>query len=432
MSTTIRETLQRSPATAKELQQASGASQATISRQLQGMADVIRLPGGRPPRYALTRSAFGADDNLPLCAVDMHGNTELVARLRPLAHGGFLIEPSIGMPSLLLGANRNGLYDDLPWFLDDLRPQGFLGRQIAAALHAQSGEFPGDPRLWNSGHIGRYLIANGDDLPGNTRIGPSAYFRVRHRPAAVATSDYPIWAERVLGGEIPASSAGGEQPKFALYSAEVQAHVIVKFSPPGNDPVARRWRDILLSEFHATEALHEFSLPAVESRLLEVGGRLFLEARRFDRVGEYGRSSMVSLQAADTEFVGAGSNWLRSVRALHSLNLISVTHLFDVEVLYAFGRLINNTDMHLGNLSLTIEGDVFRLLPAYDMCSMGFAPRGGEVLPFAFTPPDLAGEGTGEGPHRVAYGIAASFWRRLAADPRISPELAGFLDQMRP
>ena len=41
--------------------------------------------------------------------------------------------------------------------------------------------------------------------------------------------------------------------------------------------------------------------------------------------------------------------------------------------------------MHLGNLSLAMDGHVFRLLPVYDMCSMGFAPRsGGEVRPYAF------------------------------------------------
>ncbi|MFO7885191.1 MAG: hypothetical protein R6U68_10240, partial [Desulfobacteraceae bacterium] len=51
-----------------------------------------------------------------------------------------------------------------------------------------------------------------------------------------------------------------------------------------------------------------------------------------------------------------------------------------------FGRLINNTDMHSGNLSLSMNGDKFHLLPVYDMCSMGFAPKSGEVLPFEFEP----------------------------------------------
>lgn len=432
MAINIREFLRRGPATSKEIQAATGLSQAGVSRQLQAMdSNIVRLTDSRPPRYALTCPAFGADDRLDLYMVDPHGNSVCVGVLRPLAHGGFFLKPGIGMPAILLGENRDGLYDGLPWFLDDLRPQGFIGRQIAAQMHAQDADFPADPRHWNSNHIGRYLISNGDDLSGNFKLGPLAHLRLRHPPVAVSTQAYPALAEQVLRGEVPGSSAGGEQPKFTAFSAELQAHVIVKFSPPGNDPLARRWRDILLTEYHATEVLHEQSWPAAETRLMEIEGRLFLESRRFDRSGMHGRMPMVSLQAADAEFTGLGSNWVRVMAALDKLGLVSRQHLIDVQLLWCFGRLINNTDMHLGNLSLAIEGDVFRLLPAYDMCSMGFAPKGGELLPFEFATPDLEREGFDSAIPELARRMARSFWLRLKADPRISDELRQFLQNNR-
>lgn len=71
---------------------------------------------------------------------------------------------------------------------------------------------------------------------------------------------------------------------------------------------------------------------------------------------------------------------------LFNHSLVDDTNLQKTRELQYFGKLINNTDMHSGNLSLSIKGNKFQLLPAYDMCSMGFAPKSGEALPFEFTP----------------------------------------------
>ena len=46
-----------------------------------------------------------------------------------------------------------------------------------------------------------------------------------------------------------------------------------------------------------------------------------------------------------------------------------------------FGHWIGNTDMHLGNLSFTIEKGIFKLLPVYDMLPMMYAPERGEIIP---------------------------------------------------
>jgi len=149
MPLSIKEYLEQGPATSKEIQAATGLNQSAVSRQIRDMGDnIIRLQNGRSPRYAVTRNAFGGNDKLPLSMIDAHGNTVLAAYIRPLVSGGFFVEPATGMPSLLLGESKNGLYDDLPYFLFDLSPQGFLGRKIAEDMAAQLDDFPTDPRLF--------------------------------------------------------------------------------------------------------------------------------------------------------------------------------------------------------------------------------------------------------------------------------------------
>jgi len=434
MSLSISEYLKRGSATSKEIQAETGLSQTAVARQLRSMGgSVIKLKHGRSVRYAATQNAFGGNDRLPLIMVDAHGNTVIVADIRPLAHGGFYVEPLTGIPHVLLGESKDGLYDDLPFFLSDLSPQGFLGRQIAAEMASQSVDFPPDPRRWNSNHVGRYLVSNGDDLPGNFKFGEQAILRVRRKPVITTEVDYPALADSVMSGIIPGPSAGGEQPKFTAYCGDRAAHVIVKFSPKGGDATARRWRDILITEYHATEAIHKESFPAAETRLIEMDGRLFLESQRFDRSGEYGRMSMLSLQSIDAEFTGLGSGWPQVLDALYKKDLVSWPHVYDAEWLWHFGRLINNTDMHLGNLSFAIEGNVFRLLPVYDMCSMGFAPKsGGEVLPYRFIPPEYIGVNIGVDAFERIKLAAHDFWERVTNDERISDEFKEFLQRGNP
>lgn len=432
MALSIEEYLQRGPASSREIQSATGLSQTSVSRRLRRAKDgIIQLRSGRSPLYAMTRNAFGGDDTLPLYMVDAHGNNTAVAIIRPLAHGGFFLEPLTGMPSVLLGEAGNGLYNSLPYFLYDLRPQGFMGRQIAEDMASQSLDFPTDPRLWNDEHIGRYLVSNGDDLPGNFKFGQQAHLRVRRKPVAAKSDDYPDLADSVMDGIIPGSSAGGEQPKFTTYCTDISAHVIVKFSPKGDDPVARRWRDILITEFHAIEAIHAHDFPAAETRLIERGERLFLESKRFDRSGEYGRMPMLSLQCVDAAFAGEGSGWHRAMASLHREKLVSWQHCYVATYLWAFGLLINNSDMHLGNLSLSIDGGVFRILPVYDMCSMGFAPKSGEVSPYSFTPPDLRGQNLDSiaKSFPLLKDMAREFWLSVAKDARISDEFRDFLNR---
>lgn len=431
-NTDVAQCLESDVLTSRQLQAATGLSQPAVSRQIGILGDrVVTLPNGKTPKYALTRNAFGSSNKIPLFFVDAHGKNTVVAYLRPLKIRGYFVELCPGASPLLLGVNGSGLFDDLPYYLQELRPQGFVGRQIARELNKRSGEFPADPGRWHASHIGRFLLSNGDDLPGNLQLGDAGLLRMQRTPTAHSRQDYVKIAENVLAGELTGSSAGGEQPKFTLYSAERSTHVIVKFSPPGDDAIARRWRDILITEYHATKALRTESVPAADVELIEQGDRLFLESARFDRTGQFGRSSMISMQMVDAEFVGNGADWPVVMEALKENELVSPEHYFDACVLWEFGFLIHNTDMHLGNMSLAITDGVFSMLPAYDMCSMGFAPIGGEVKPYSFAPQTISSQldclkWSASGQITVR-AMAIDFWERVANDSRISDEFRNFL-----
>ncbi|ORU90369.1 MAG: hypothetical protein A6F71_05215 [Cycloclasticus sp. symbiont of Poecilosclerida sp. M] len=423
------EFLETSIATNKNIQNGCGLNERQVLRELKKLGDrVVKIASGRSPKYALTINSFGVGDRINLWEVDGHGKHTCIAVIRPLSVGGFFVQKRISGSKLLLGEAKNGLYDDLPFFLRDMAPQGFLGRKIARELSTRDDAIPNNPEYWNNNHIGEYLLTNSDDALGDLKLGNSANLRFKSNVSRSTSTDYPALAKQAMSDDVPISSAGGEQPKFITFCAEQKAHVMVKFSPKGNDKVAIRWRDILISEFHANEVLNTGATTAATTRLIEEGDRLFLESIRFDRIGENGRSSMISLKSIDAEFVGSGENWVSSLIKLESMELVSSQDVLNGQWLRAFGKLINNTDMHLGNMSLSIHGDVFNLLPIYDMCSMGFAPRkNGEVMPFSFTEPDLADEGLSNDLIRKVKKLADKYWCNLSNDPRISDDFREFL-----
>lgn len=435
MPLSIKEYLERGPSTSKEIQAATSLSQSSVARRLRDMGDtVVQIQEGRSIKYAATCNAFGVNDKIPLGMVDHLGKVSVVAYLRPLSHGGYFLQPVAKFFSpLLLGEGGSGLYDGLPYFLYDLRPQGFLGRQISRKMATRLEGFPSDPRQWTNSHIGRYLISNGDDLPGNFILGEQSILRLSRRPYEVTRESYPKAAEDVMKGEIPGSSAGGEQPKFTAFSSLYESHLIVKFSPKDDTYIAGRWRDLLITEYHAAQIINENICPAAETRFFEAVGRLFLETQRFDRLGVSGRYSMISLQVIDDEFTGFGHNWARVMSTLRDQGLVGEQDAHIARQLWYFGQLIHNTDMHLGNLSLFIDGDIFKLLPCYDMCSMGFAPNsGGEVRPFSF---DASGILDPELNKKVIIRLqqlAYTFWENVAGDDHISNEFRAFLNRGNP
>jgi len=140
------------------------------------------------------------------------------------------------------------------------------------------------------------------------------------------------------------------------------------------------------------------------------------------------------MHAIDSEFSGVGSGWLNVAIKLRERGLITWQYLYDIAVYWGFGKLINNTDMHLGNISFSIDGSGFSPAPVYDMCAMGFSPKNsGEIPPLAFSLPDI------DGPLHfikdripMIKNMAREFWRNLEKSDFISGSLKLFLQKGNP
>ena len=114
-----------------------------------------------------------------------------------------------------------GFFPGLPWYLDDLRPQGFRGRSFAHGP-AQALGLPRDLNRWQHVDVLMALVTAGGTEAGDLLLGGAAV------EAALAGLDaptdrvaadarlrrYPERAHAALQGEDIGSSPGGEQPKF--------------------------------------------------------------------------------------------------------------------------------------------------------------------------------------------------------------------------
>lgn len=240
------------------------------------------------------------------------------------------------------------------------------------------------------------------------------------------TGVYARMAQDAANGEAPGSSTGGEQPKFAAWAmtASGPRHVLVKFSEPVEGPVSERWRDLLLAEHLTLETLAQAGIDAARSELLSLEGQTFLEVERFDRVGVLGRRGLISLAALDAEFVGRGGPWPEITTALAAAGHIRREAADRAHLLWAFGHLIGNTDMHGGNLSFISDpGRPYAIAPAYDMTPMAFAPRRSGGLPDAIPAPDIR-PGITPDTWRSALDLARSFLVRILEAPGFSPRFA--------
>lgn len=412
------------PQTASALAGALGVSQPTLSRALGRIADqVVVLGRARSTRYALRHSVRGMGSHFPLVRIDADGRPARLATLIALGDGGFCVQRDDG---------RGEYHDDLPWFVWDMRPQGFLGR----ALVQQHPErvFPQRWQDWSSEDILQWLVEHGSACPGNLILGESAFQdwsqdEARYRDMAIALEDrttrYPGLANQALHGAGFGSSAGGEQPKFPAMRSGPNGgfqEVLVKFSPPTTTPAGQRWADLLVCEHLALQVLRE-SLggeAAARSEILMADNRVFLEVDRFDRIGSRGRRGMVSLEAVNAEFLGlTDQTWEAAASALLARRLV---HQDDHDALLlrtAFAQLIANTDRHFGNISFFMdEGQKLSLAPAYDMLPMALAPVNNEVISRQIAAPRPRTDTLAC--WERAQQLAARFWQATREDPRIS------------
>ena len=382
----------------------------------------------RRTRYAQRRTLRGIPTDIPLYAVDETGRVHLLSKLALLHRQGALMPmDNIGWP--VPPGSRDGWWDGLPYPLYDIRPQGFIGRQFAQAEH-QRLSVSSNPNEWNDDDIVFVLSQSGWDVSGNLLLGDAAYklwLDNKLTPREPVTEaglgeHYVECAEQALIGGKVASSAAGEFPKFTALRQHGHAtpHVLVKFSGAGESAAERRWADLLVCEHLALECAATLpGLASARTRVVQHRARTFLETERFDRAGLHGRLPLCSLDSLSHALLGSGStDWTLLASGLQGLGLMDADTVRAIELLWWFGRLIGNTDMHLGNLSFRVA-PVLQLAPAYDMLPMMYAPLpGGEVPPRELMPalPLPAQREV----WNIACVAALVFWHRASADPRIS------------
>lgn len=423
----------RGALSAIDLSVALGVSQPTLSRVL-GKIDphrLVRLGKARAVRYALSREIGTIGESWPLYEIDEAGQAHHVGRLCTFEarQCGFLQDTP--WESLRGNLFPSGLYPDLPWFLDDLRPQGFLGRTFARQYGQELG-LPQDPRVWRSDDVILALVRYGHDLQGSFVLGNTMLDTVQERrisgvrviPEERCAETYRERAQATLAGEWPGSSAAGEQPKFTATVESPEGavrHVIVKFNGRSGRPEDQRWGDLLAAEHCASVLLRDHGIAAAQTRLIDAGGRRFLESIRFDRVGLHGRRGLVSLFALDAAFWGRmDTPWTLASDRLVRGGWLTGQDAEQMSLLWWFGVMIGNTDMHYGNISLFLgKGRPLALAPCYDMLPMFYRPGlEGELTDRPVTPPPPPPEFL-----RVwsqASELAELFWIRVSGDSLFS------------
>jgi HipA-like C-terminal domain len=411
----------RGVADSHALQAALGRSQPTVSRLLAGLSSrLLVLGAGKRTRYALPQGILGLPAQQPLRAVHEDGRIEDWGRLSFL-QGQRVHVQAPGIDLLVQG--------QLPWFLSPLRGEGFIGRQHARALAAWG--LPGNPEQWSLEQI-LFAALHTPDAPGALQLGegPPAVVNAADAEPGADPADWERLAAAAAQLGPAGSSAGGEQAKFLTRDAQGRA-LLVKFSPPRPSPFGTRWHDLLHAEALALAVLGEHGVAVAPTHVVVGARRTFLASRRFDRHGLHGRSHVVPLHAVHDAFVpGPRQHWAATCAALAQQRRLPADAVAQARALLQFGRLIGNTDMHFGNLSLRVAlPDLargrFTLAPLYDMLPMRWRPdvHSGELgpLPFMPDPADL---------QSPARPVALVFWQRCAQSSAMSEEFRDLARKM--
>ncbi|MBU1309120.1 MAG: type II toxin-antitoxin system HipA family toxin YjjJ [Gammaproteobacteria bacterium] len=412
----IRRILAREVSRPAQLRELLGVSQPTLSRAISEIKDeIVSIGRAKSIQYAL-RNIFRGQREEPVYRVTELGDTMPLGTLIPIHPEGFVMKTE----------TNDEVHDGLPWWLFDMKPQGYLGRAYAAAYAEKLG-LGADPRYWSDADIIKALVTHGQDAVGNLILGEVARETFMSLPAPREVNDrkaeYLRMAGAVRNGEQPGSSAGGEQPKFCAFTDH--GHVIVKFTVPAGNQISERWADLLLAEHIALDVL------GVQTYVYDFDDQRFLEIPRFDRVGTRGRVGMFSLEALNLQFVGARPGpWPSLVKALVEDGHVKAEAAEATEKRWAFGRLIGNTDMHNGNLSfIGSNGRPYSLSPAYDILPMYFAPKSSGEMMNTLAPITISNDACPNS-WRDALANARLFIARAMIDERFSSNFRPCLEAL--
>lgn len=428
----IRLQLLNGPQGASYLIDLLGISQPTLSRVLRSMdSEIIRFGAARSIQYAL-KDRQRSHLDMPIYRVNPQGQIEALGQLTAVHPQGFVMQQTDG---------RRHYSQGLPWWLLDMRPQGYQARAWAAR-HASGLQLPSRLEDWSDSQAleARLLHGHDHDCVGHLLLGDKARQRFVSQPEweAIETAHkakhYVALAAEASQGAQGSALVGGDQPKFTAYAqtASGPRHVIVKFSEAHAGAVAERWRDLLLAEHLALRTLAQHGVAAALSRCLDANGQRFLEVQRFDRVGDLGRRGLVSLAALAAEFVGAAqSGWPAITRQLARGKYIAPEAADQAALLWVFGSLIGNTDMHGGNLSfLTDKGRPYQLAAAYDMTPMALAPRTGGSLPESIPSLHLRAD-VAPAHWRQGASLAQHWLARVQESPHFSPRFSACIQALQ-
>ncbi len=405
-----------------DLQQSTGKSAATLSRALKQLIPQVQALGkGRNARYGLLRNIIGYAAQQPIYLTSPEGKASEWGRLTYLEGDRLHVQT----PDLSVTTQA-----ELPWFLEPIKPQGFLGRLRGQAM----GFADADPDNWSLEQALYAILAFEHDGPGALTLAqevgewlPAAPLNLEQR------ARYFDQLASNVSQTLPAgSSAGGEQPKFLshLDSPNGYEKLVVKFSPPRGTPFGERWHDLLHTEHIALTTLHKHGFKTATTRIVQSSNRTYLESVRFDRMGASGKYHIVSLAPIHKAFVGGSrQNWAASCNKLAELGHLPRQDAQTVHVLLYFGRLIGNTDMHFGNLSLAITdmarltNPKFILAPCYDMLTMAYKPSEFKDE-LGYTALEVPRQPLGADTQwQQALTMAKEFWETLGNTAAVSADL---------
>ena len=435
--------LRRNPGIkAADLALAANVSLPTMHRMLKELGfDGVRIGKAGQTRYYLRRALKGFKGDIPVYAVDTAGNATQTGSIKLLEpQGTWLDVAAMGWPvdaEFALGVWPHGL----PYPLQDMRPQGFLGRLFAQS-EAKALGISSNPKEWSDNDVLHILLERGFDASGNLIIGDAAlqmWLDAKAQSPRLLTPQmlarsYVKLAATVTERGVAGSSAGGEFPKFTAVRdlgrradsltphvrPHATPHVIVKFSAADTSATVQRWSDLLVCEHLALQAIRTIpDVQSAKSRIIQAQGRTFLEVERFDRHGLFGRSPLCSLDTLEAAILSKTStDWGHAGELLLAQGWVDPNTPVLLRAIWAFGKLIGNVDMHKGNLSF-VPGRSLQVAPAYDMLPMMYAPLAGGELPVAAYRPGLPTPKE-RAAWLLAYPAARRFWESAAGDQRIS------------
>ena len=146
----------------EEIQKRLDLSQPTVSRLIASLGDRVVIIGqARSRRYTTRRDIRGLGGAFPVYRIDAEGNARRFGMLDAIARDQYLWRSEEGSP---------GQYKSLPWFLSDLRPDGFTGRSFVRRLHEDLA-LPPRGNDWHDDHVLTALARRGEDCMGDIVIG---------------------------------------------------------------------------------------------------------------------------------------------------------------------------------------------------------------------------------------------------------------------